>query len=94
MTFVLIGHRRSAVRTPMPEFFEIPRNFGHEKATFLDFGHFFHHIEDSKTEIFVTNTYADFRHQGVRLLTRINPAMRKENFRDEKQGTSEREDGT
>ena len=75
MTFVLIGHRRSVVRTPMPDFFEMPQNFGQEsgfdkiftieKATFLDFGHFFTHIEDSKTEIFVTNTYADFRHQGA-----------------------------
>ena len=65
MTFVLIGHRRSVVRTPMPEFFWGALKFWSRKATFLDFGHFFTHIEDSKTEIFVTNTYADFRHQGA-----------------------------
>ena len=51
-----------------------------EKAIFLDFGHFFTHIEDSKTEIFVMNTYADFRHQGVRLLTKICVCIRDENF--------------
>ena len=72
----------------------VNKMFTIEKAIFLDFGHFFHHIEDSKTEIFVMNTYADFRHQGVRLLTKINQAMRKENFRDEKQSTSEGENGT
>ena len=102
----MIGHRRSAVRTPMPEFFGVTLKFWSRKwakkhfrqeisenqATFLDFGHFFTHIENSKTENFVTNTYADFRHQGVRLITKINPAMRKENFRDEKQSTSERKD--
>ena len=72
----------------------VNKMFTIEKAIFLDFGHFFHHIDSIKTEIFVTNTYADFRHQRVRPVTKINPAMRKEKFRDEKQSTSEGENGS